>query len=291
MEKVATHDKKFHADEVFAIAILKILYPKIKVIRTRDPGKLKEVDIRLDVGGKYDHETKDYDHHQLSFQEKRENGVPYASAGLIWKHYGLELTGSEEVWRYVDEKLIQTIDTEDAGHLLIDKNGLRPYTISSYIDDLNPKWPDDQSSDNYDKEFEKSMQIAKELLEKMINNFKSIEKANKTLVELFKKVRGDYMVLEEYLPWNNFATEKTNLKFMVYSGVDSDEWCIRCVPVKLGEFEYRKKLPAKWAGLFGEQLAKVTGVPDAIFCHKARFIAVAKSKEGAIKLAELAVKE
>lgn len=291
MNIIATHDKKFHADEVFGVAILKLIYPKAKVLRTRDPEKLSSADLRLDVGGRYDRKTQDYDHHQLSFQDKRKNGVPYASAGLIWKHYGLQLTDSEEVWRYIDEKLIQSIDAEDAGHPTHDPQGPKPYTISAYIDDLNPKWPNDQSSDAHDREFDKSMRIAQELLDKLIKNFKNIEKANETLAELFKKSNGEYMVLDKYLPWHNFATEKTNLKFMVYSGVESDEWCVRTVPVKLGEFEYRKKLPAKWAGLYAKDLAKVTGVPDAVFCHKARFIAVAKTKEGAIKLAELALKE
>jgi uncharacterized UPF0160 family protein len=38
-----------------------------------------------------------------------------------------------------------------------------------------------------------------------------------------------------------------------------------------------------------EELAQVTGVADAVFCHNKLFMAVAKSKEGAIKLAELAL--
>ena len=42
--------------------------------------------------------------------------------------------------------------------------------------------------------------------------------------------------------------------------------------------------------LYGDEtLQKVTGVEDAVFCHKGLFLAVAKSKEGAIKLAELAL--
>jgi len=36
-----------------------------------------------------------------------------------------------------------------------------------------------------------------------------------------------------------------------------------------------------------KELQKVTGVADAIFCHRSLFLAVVKSKEGAIKLAEL----
>ena len=45
------------------------------------------------------------------------------------------------------------------------------------------------------------------------------------------------------------------------------------------------------AALENKELADVTGIEDAVFCHKARFIVIAKSKEGAIKLAEIALKE
>ncbi|MEK7088001.1 MAG: MYG1 family protein, partial [Patescibacteria group bacterium] len=37
------------------------------------------------------------------------------------------------------------------------------------------------------------------------------------------------------------------------------------------------------------KLAEVTGVPDAVFAHRNRFMAVARSKEGAIALAKLAL--
>ena len=61
------------------------------------------------------------------------------------------------------------------------------------------------------------------------------------------------------------------------------------MPTGKGMFEDRMKLPAAWAGLRDEELAKVTGVPDAVFCHRALFLAVAKSKEGALALAKLAL--
>jgi uncharacterized UPF0160 family protein len=39
----------------------------------------------------------------------------------------------------------------------------------------------------------------------------------------------------------------------------------------------------------GRVCATVNGVPDAVFCHNHRFVAAAKSKEGAIRLAQIAV--
>jgi len=56
-------------------------------------------------------------------------------------------------------------------------------------------------------------------------------------------------------------------------------------------FENRKSFPESWAGKRGNELVLATGVSDAIFCHRGRFLTVAGSKEGALALAELATKE
>ncbi|RMD58252.1 MYG1 family protein, partial [Candidatus Woesearchaeota archaeon] len=47
--------------------------------------------------------------------------------------------------------------------------------------------------------------------------------------------------------------------------------------------------PKEWAGSDAQTLAKLTGVQDAVFCHRNLFIAAAKSKQGALKLAKLAL--
>lgn len=53
----------------------------------------------------------------------------------------------------------------------------------------------------------------------------------------------------------------------------------------------RKKLPKAWMGKRDEELVKVTGVSDSVFCHTGRFIAAAGSLEGIKKLAQIAIKE
>lgn len=55
------------------------------------------------------------------------------------------------------------------------------------------------------------------------------------------------------------------------------------------DFVPRCPLPEAWAGLRDEALALVSGVEDAIFCHRARFIASALSLEGAQKMVALAL--
>jgi uncharacterized UPF0160 family protein len=65
--KIGTHDGSFHCDEALACAMLKNYTKKFKnasIIRTRDPQKLAECDIVVDVGGKYD-PPRLLDHHQI----------------------------------------------------------------------------------------------------------------------------------------------------------------------------------------------------------------------------------
>lgn len=65
--KIATHNGKFHADEVFAISMLRRLerFADAEIIRTRDAQLLETADVVVDVGGKYDPAAHRYDHHQV----------------------------------------------------------------------------------------------------------------------------------------------------------------------------------------------------------------------------------
>ena len=64
---------------------------------------------------------------------------------------------------------------------------------------------------------------------------------------------------------------------------------VNTIRTKPGSFDSRKNLPEAWGGLRDEELARISGVPDATFCHKGLFLAIAKTKEGALKLAEKAL--
>ena len=61
---VATHDGGFHADDIFAIAVLRQALGELEVVRTRDAEKQAAADLRVDVGGRSDAATGDFDHHQ-----------------------------------------------------------------------------------------------------------------------------------------------------------------------------------------------------------------------------------
>jgi len=89
--KVATHPGNFHADDVFAVAVLELVHGSLEVVRTRDADAQAAADVRVDVGGRHDPASGDFDHHQKGGAGERENGIRYASFGLVWREYGERL--------------------------------------------------------------------------------------------------------------------------------------------------------------------------------------------------------
>jgi uncharacterized UPF0160 family protein len=115
--KIVTHSSKFHTDDIFAVATLILVLGEenIEVVRSRDPEVIKTGDYVVDVGGEYNLDTKRFDHHQKGGAGQRENGIPYASFGLVWKHFGTQVSGSEEVMKRIDQQLVQPVDAGDNG--------------------------------------------------------------------------------------------------------------------------------------------------------------------------------
>lgn len=285
---VAVHDGSFHADDVFAVAVLKLIYPDLTVIRTRDEEVLKKVNFRVDVGGKYNPHTGDYDHHQMEAVGERENGISYASIGLVWKEYGEKLSGSKKAADFIDMRMIQLIDANDNGITMhYDEEEPRPMTVSKIIESFNPVWDDD--SIDYDVAFLKAVDTAQIIIGNEIRRARGIQKARKIVDQVIaNSIDQLYIVFERSLPWQDQVISQTNALYVIYPS-ESGDWRIRGVPQARGSFKLRKPLPAAWAGKRDQELADITGVPDARFCHKERFIAVADSWEGAEKLVMIAI--
>lgn len=69
------------------------------------------------------------------------------------------------------------------------------------------------------------------------------------------------------------------------------DWCLTTIRRVDEGFEVRADLPAAWAGLTNADLEAACGVKGATFCHNGRFVAAAKTREAALAMAELAVRE
>lgn len=282
---IAVHNGKFHADDVFACAIMRLINPEIKIIRSRDQAVLDSSDMRADVCMKYNPENMDFDHHQKE-SPVRENEIPYAGSGLVWKHFGMNLVLSEKAFEYIDERIMQPIDASDNGMETYKSEIITPFTISKMIEDFNPSWQDKDS--NADEAFELAVNFAIGVLNRRIVIAEGLEKADELVRNAIKDSKNKIIIFDQICPWKKIAIDESDAYFVIYP-TRTGAFNVQAIPKELESFENRKSFPESWAGLNDEELIKKTGVDDAIFCHRNLFIAGAKSKEGALKLANLAV--
>ena len=309
---VATHSGKFHADDAWACAVLFILFPDSQLVRTRDPATIEAADFAIDVGGVYDPAGGRFDHHQKGFDTARPSGVPYASAGLVWREYGarcvaalaLEHTGHtlnpdacQQMAYAIDADVVQYLDLSDVGAA---RNAPGGYGLSAVVSGFNPNWMDEQrlgygeAADGYRlSQFRKAMALLTDI---MVNSVKYRVGALLAL----ERVRGaevleggKLLFLDNgALPWTAVVRkEMPRVLFVISHSIAEQRYMIHAVPVSADSFDARADLPEAWAGLRDADLAQVTGVPDATFCHNGRFIAAARSYEGIRALARLALQD
>ena len=293
IKTLGTHSGKFHADDVMATAILRLLLGDIKVTRTRDENILRKLDFVYDVS------LGEFDHHQLN-KEIRENNIPYAACGLVWREFGsrivqkfnsqLEENDIISIVDYVDKNLVQGIDATDNG---IDiKSEIKVTSISDIIQSFNPTW---DSNDSIDEAFEEAVQYATEVIKRIISRQVSVIKARIIVNEAFQNRNiNEIMVLKNGCPWLQqlLKIDLNNEVLFVISPDDNDnntEYKIQTVKKTVDTFEARKDILESIRGKSGEEINSIIKIDDAIFCHKAGFIASTKSMESALKIAKLSV--
>jgi uncharacterized UPF0160 family protein len=290
--KVATHDGSFHADEAFAVAVLQLAHGTLEVVRTRDAAVHAAADVRVDVGMRSDPATGDFDHHQKGGAGERPNGIRYASFGLVWRELGRQLCGADAaVADKVDRVLVQGIDAHDNGQTLTGSliDGVQPMTVGQAVSALNPLWDEDVTPAGHDALFARAVAMATAIVEREIAAASASARSTNLVRSAIGRAPDPRIIeLDRGMPWHEaVVTEAPEALFVVYPKTDG--WGLQAVPRELGSFGNRKDLPAAWAGRTDADLAAVTGVPDAVFCHSARFIAVASSREGVGALARKAL--
>ncbi len=289
--RVATHPGTFHADDVFAVAVLGLLHGPPDVVRTRDAALQDACDVRIDVGGRSDPATGDFDHHQKGGAGERANGIRYASFGLVWRAYGEQLAGSAHAARAIDERLVQGVDANDTGQTIAESlvGDIRPMTVSGVVAAMNPAWDEELTPDEEAARFAEAVALATRVLERELAGAAAFARAQRLVQEAIGRAADPRIIeLDRNMPWREaVVTGAPEALYVMYP--KSDGWGMQAVPRELGTFENRRDLPEAWAGLSGEELAAVTGVPDAVFCHSARFYVSAASRDGIAELARRAL--
>jgi uncharacterized UPF0160 family protein len=289
--KVATHPGNFHADDVFAVAVLDLAAGPLQIIRTRDERALAEADARVDVGGRSDPQAGDYDHHQKGGAGERPNGIRYASFGLAWKRYGAQLAGSPEAAGAIDERLVQGVDANDTGQELVKPliDDVRPMSVSGVVASMNPAWDEELTAAEEDARFAEAVTLARTILTRQIAGAAGFQRARRLVLDAIRRAADPRIVeLGSNMPWRETVVSNApDALFVMYP--KSDGWGLQAVPKAAGAFANRLSFPEQWRGLNGAELTEATGVGDAIFCHTAGFYASAESRDGVLELARRAL--
>lgn len=297
---LVTHSGGFHADELLSSVVLTRLFPQAELKRSRDRQWLTPAADKIiyDVGGDYDAEAQIFDHHQRP-GPLREDGQPFSSFGLIWAHYGRAYVAAmdvpehdiEEIHTAFDAKFVLPIDLLDNG--AIDPSVAGPLsilTLPALLGSLKPVF-DDPSPTADDDAFLAALPIARSFVEASIRNLAAKARAQSIVLQAIAKA-GTSPILElpMGMPYRS-ALEKAEADHMLFMVTPrGDDWSLNGIKLSSDTFDQRADLPAAWAGLSDAALEEASGVKGAKFCHNARFIAVASSREAILKMADLAVK-
>lgn len=260
-----THSGKFHADDVFSAALLTYLNPDIKIIRGYNIPEGFD-GIVFDIGGgKYDHHQED--------ALVRDNNIPYAALGLIWKEFG-SLILSEEDSENFDKSFIQPLDYSD--------NTGSKNELADIISVFNANWDDDVDSDIC---FNEAKEVALKILTKKIQSIKSINKAKEFVFEAIDNSKDKIMILSTRAPWKYFV-HGTDIEFVVYPS-DRGGYNAQAVPTAVGTTQLKLPFPEEWRGKRQDEIQKVSGIETLTFCHNSGFLISADLKEDVIKACKI----
>ena len=296
---LVTHSGGFHADELLSSVVLTRLFPQAELLRSRDRQWVTQGDHKIifDVGGAYNSKAQIFDHHQRP-GPLREDGQPFSSFGLIWGHFGRAYLAAMEVpadeveaiHAGFDTKFVLPIDLLDNGAMEPSVAGpLSILTLPALLASLKPVFDDTSPTADNDAFFA-ALPIARSFVEAKIRNLAAKARAKGIVLEAIAQA-GTSPILElpMGMPYRSVLdqAEADHMLFVIHPR--GDDWTLNGIKLSNDTFDQRADLPAAWAGLADTALEEVSGVKGAKFCHNARFIAVASTREAILELAEIAV--
>jgi uncharacterized UPF0160 family protein len=296
---LVTHSGGFHADELLSSVVLTRLFPQARIVRSRAPEWITPGADRIiyDVGGAYDADAGIFDHHQRG-APRRDNDQPYSSFGLVWKHFGRDYLAAiglpeahiETLHAGFDTNFVLPVDLVDNG--AVSPSGpLAGLTLPVLLETLKPVF-DEADPEAETRAFHTALAIARSFVEARIAQSAAKLRAEGIVRQAIADA-GPRKILElpMGMPFRPAIVKAgaDHLLFVVHPR-DKD-WCLTTIRRSDDGFEVRADLPAAWAGLTDADLETASGVAGASFCHNGRFIAAAKTREAAMALAELAVRE
>lgn len=294
---IVTHSGNYHPDDVLAVATLTLWLDAhnetYDIIRSRDKEVIEKADYVIDVGGVHDHDNRRYDHHQTGGAGVRDNGIEYASFGLIWKYYGHGLVTHPDNWQHIDDELVASVDANDSGQHIatLTHPPVDSFTIGNVLSLFKPSWNEDFSHDT--AFFEEALPLARKVLDRFITSIENNSLAEQYVEDAYHASDDKrIIILSQHASWKKVLWQNySEPLFVLFPNEQQDGWVCRAIPTQEDWFKPKKPFPSAWAGLRDEELANVSGIEGARFCHNDLFIFIGPTQESALQAAHKALDE
>ncbi len=266
--EILTHSGIFHADEVFAVAILETFFQKkAHITRTRDKERISEAQKSpecwvIDIGLEHDTSKLNFDHHQ----EKEMD----ASNLLIWKHLPFEPEIKQEMMPFMSG--ISDYDTNKGGTLqefgkfnFDNKFRLLSHIVSGF--NYEPMHSEQ------DAQFGKAVMFATEILQNEIRAAQKRIDAQLIWEKRQELAEGKIILFEEFCAiWKEKAKDSSVLCKVF---CDGNRWNIFSINTHL--FLMPNEQAIKQA---------MSQPEEFIFVHPSGFIAGFQTKAAALEVAQ-----
>lgn len=293
---VAVHNGKFHLDEILSLILVEMADLSFNIIRTRDPKKITEADICIDVGGSDD--GRIFDHHQRNFTRTWDNGVKMAACALVWYDLRdiildkLSVTNEDArilVSEYIENNLIipaSAVDTGTTGKS--DIPIFLPPNLATIVGAYNSY---DQTKQ--DESFQECLSLMSVIINKMIQNWINLAIEQIPILHLMREqIDSEILILDQGGPWIDLTKrnweEFSHFKITIFPDIaNPGEFRLQTFPNHPNEpFSQRCSAPAHWKGLKSGEFQDGPHPDKMVFCHLGGFIAGIKgSKEEAVETA------
>ena len=222
---LATHNGKFHADEVLAVALLSVFTEnEYYVIRTRDADVIANAALAVDVGGEHNWITGRFDHHQIK-------GGTKSSAGLVWEY--LKVSGYPQI-----DNLVTQVDAQDCGVQVMDD-----HSFGLMVSYMNHK---DIYSEAQRANFDLAVYMAIVYLKGLRAEVDAVavtKAAIATAPHVVMENNVHVLELGEFTPgWEKFVNREAGgelgeVTHVTWLDTGSNTWRVRVAPLKDGSFE------------------------------------------------------
>ena len=246
------------------------------VVRTRDSALLKKACENpnvfvVDVGGQYNKDLLNFDHHQHSMQETWSDGTPYSSTGLVWEYLKRQnlLPFAERVGTLIENDFIKSLDRHD--------NGLEASNIAAVLAGFN------RSTENpaeQNQQFSKAITVIREALQNAIFSAEVKCEAETVLTQAWKNAQkhGSTIVgLKNHITYHDCSGLLKEI-----SGGAADLIIIpgqgnrfSLISQKLDNaFSIKNPVPEEWRGKMDFLVETARGPVLVKFAHKSGFMCV-----------------